>query len=204
MIQVYHATHTRSVRVIWLLEELGVPYEIRKVDFLGGEHQQSDYLARSPLGKLPAIEDGDVRMFESGAIVEYLCETYDRDHRLSPAPGSPKRPEFLQWLHWAEATAMPPIGDYFQNAMLKPEAERIPQVLPEALNRIARWLAVLEKHLAGRTYVLGDDFSAADCMLGYTVSGAKFSGQVDARFPNVDAYATRLADRPGFKKANAV
>jgi glutathione S-transferase len=202
MIKLYHASMTRSVRIVWLLEELGVPYELVKLDFLGGDLQRPEYLARNPLGKVPTLEDGDVRIFESGAITEYLCEKYDKG-RLAPPPGSPRRAEYLQWLHWAEATAMPPVGDFFQNSMIKPEEKRIPQVVPEALEKIGVWLAALEKHLAGKKYLLGDEFSAADIMLAYTVNGARFSGQLDARFPNVQAWVERLAERPAAQKAQA-
>ena len=90
MIKLYHASMTRSVRIVWLLEELGVPYELVKLDFLGGDLQRPEYLARNPLGKVPTLEDGDVRIFESGAITEYLCEKYDKG-RLAPPPGSPRR-----------------------------------------------------------------------------------------------------------------
>ena len=202
MIKLYHAAMTRSVRIIWLLEELGLPYELVKLDFFGGELKKPAYLSKNPLGKVPAIEDGDVLMFESGAIIEWLCEKYGNG-RLAPAPGTAKRPQFLQWLHWAEATAMPPLGDFFQNSMVKPETERIPQVIPEALEKIDKWLAVLDNHLAGKRYLLGEEFSAADVMMGYTLGGVRFTGQLDARFPNVEAYNARLAERPAFQKANA-
>ncbi|HZR81522.1 MAG TPA: glutathione S-transferase family protein [Candidatus Binatia bacterium] len=198
MIKLYHAPMTRSLRVLWLLEELGVPYETVNLAF-PADLQKPDYLARSPLGKVPAIEDGDVRMVESGAIVEYLVEKYGGG-RLAPPPGSPRRPEYLQWLHWAEATAMPSLGLYFQNIMIKPENERIPAAAEEAKTNIAKWLAVLDKHLAGRKFVAGDEFTAADVMLGYTVAGAKFSGMA-ASYPNVLAYAARLEERPAYQRA---
>jgi glutathione S-transferase len=203
MIKLYHASLTRSVRVLWLLEELGLPHEVVKLDFMGGDLQKPDYLARNPMGKVPTLDDGEVRIFESGAIIEYLLETYDKDGRLAPKPGSPKRPQFLQWLHWAESTAMPSVSEFFQNSMLKPEADRIPQVVVEATQKIAKWLGVLDKQLAGKPYVLGDDFSAADVALAYTVNGARFSGQLDDRFKNVQAWLARANERPAAKKAQA-
>lgn len=202
MIKLYHAPMTRSVRVRWLLEELGLEYELVTLDFFGGDLKKPAFLSKNPLGRVPAIEDGDVVMFESGAIVEYLLEKYGKG-RLAPAPGTPKRPEFLQWVHWSEATAMPPVSEFFQNSMIKPEDKRIPQVVPEAVEKIGEWLAVLDRHLAGRDYLLGDDFSAADIMLAYTIGGANFAGLLDHRFPNVQAYQARLSERPAGQKASA-
>jgi glutathione S-transferase len=105
MIILYHSPRTRSLRVLWLLEELGVPYELRSMTFTPDVLQSADYLRLSPLGKVPALEDGDVRLFESGAIVEYLVERYD-DGRLAPAIGTPARAAYLQWIHFAEGTAI--------------------------------------------------------------------------------------------------
>jgi glutathione S-transferase len=198
MIKLYHAPITRSLRVLWLLEELGLPYELVRLSF-PADLQKPEYLAVNPLGKLPTIEDGEVRMCESGAIVEYLVERYG-EGRLAPPPGSPKRAEYLQWLHWSEATAMPSLAEYFQNVMLKPESERIPAVAEEAKGKIARWLGMLDAHLAGRDYLTGSEFTAADVMMGYTVAGAKFAGMTGA-YPNVLAYAARLEERPAFKRA---
>ena len=198
MIKLYHAPITRSLRILWLLEELGLPYEVEKLDFPAGL-QTPAYLAKNPLGKVPTIEDGDVRMCESGAITEYLVEKYGKG-RLAPAPGTPKRAEYLQWLHWAEATAMPPMAEYFQNIMLKPENERIPAIAEEAKGKIAKWLGMLDHHLANRKFLIGDEFTGADVMMGYTVAAAKFSG-IANDFPNVLAYASRLEERPAFQKA---
>ncbi len=202
MIKLYHAPMTRSVRIVWLLEELGLDYELVKLGFMTGDLQKPEYLAKSPLGKVPAIEDGEVRMFESGAIIEYLLEKYGAG-RLAPAPGTPARAEFLQWLHFAEATAMPPLVDILANTFIKPEAQRIPQVAEEAKPRVARILALLDRQLAGRKFLLGDEFSAADIMMGFTVGGAQLVGLLDERYPNVQAYMARLSERPAFKKASA-
>lgn len=202
MIKLYHAPMTRSVRIVWLLEELGLDYELVKLGFMTGDLQKPEYLAKSPLGKVPAIEDGEVRMFESGAITEYLLEKYGAG-RLAPAPGTPARAEFLQWLHFAEATAMPPLVDILANTFIKPEAQRIPQVAEEAKPRVARILALLDRQLAGREFLLGDEFSAADIMMGFTVGGAQLVGLLDERYPNLQAYMARLSERPAFKKAGA-
>jgi len=199
-IRLYHAPLTRSLRVRWLLEELGADYEIVALDFMGGDLQKADYLAKHPLGKVPTLEVDGTTLWESGAMVELLCEKFGK---LAPPPGSPKRGEFLQWVHFSEATAMPPVGAFFQNAFIKPEPKRIPAVVEEAKGTIAKWLQLLDDHLKNRKYLLGDEFSAADVMMGYTVNGAKMTGILDARFPNVEAYLGRLLERPALQRASA-
>jgi glutathione S-transferase len=99
---------------------------------------------------------------------------------------------------------MPPLGDYFQHTMMRPPEQRIPQLAEEGKQKVARWLGVLDDHLSGKSYLLGNEFSAADVMMGYTVQAVKFGGLLEPRFANIDAYAARLAERPAFKKAIAV
>jgi glutathione S-transferase len=133
-------------------------------------------------------------------MVELLCEKFGK---FAPPPGSPNRAEFLQWVHFAEATAMPSLGAFFQNSFIKPEADRIPAVVVESKVTVGNWLKLLDDHLKGKQYLLGDEFTGADVMMGYSVNGAKFAGLLDARFPNVDAYLGRLAARPAFQRASA-
>lgn len=197
MIKLYHAPRTRSARICWLLEELGVPYEIEPVAFTP---PMTPFSQRTPFGKVPAIEDGGVTMFESGAILEYVLERYGRG-RLAPAPGSPLRGPFLQWVHFAEATAFPPLGQIAMQTLWKPEAERIPAVVADARARAAVTLDVVERALAGKDYLLGAEFSAADIMMGFTLEVAKFFGLLDERSPNLAAYLERLEARPAFQKA---
>lgn len=120
MLALYFAPRTRSVRVRWLLEELGLPHELRRVPFApptGGFFSQS-----TPLGKFPVLEDDEVTISESGAIVEYVLERYGGG-RLAPRPGSPARGLFLQWLHFAEATAFPPLGTIVWHTLYKQDAQ---------------------------------------------------------------------------------
>jgi glutathione S-transferase len=122
MIKLYHAQLTRSIRIIWLLEELGIPYELATVAFKPPRHS---FEQNTPSGKFPVIEDGSMVMSESGAILEYLIEKYGNG-RLAPAIGSADRGPYLQWLHFAEATAFPPIGDVARHTMFlrRPSASR--------------------------------------------------------------------------------
>jgi glutathione S-transferase len=200
MITLYHAPASRSARVRFLLEELGLPYRLETLSFTDGSLQRPAYLAKNPLGRVPTLEDDGVVLFESGAILEHLLERHGAG-RLAPAPGSPERPAFLQWLHWSEATLMPPLGEIVAHSFLRPEAERVPAVVADARKRLRRCLAVVERELAGREAILPSGFSAADIMLCYGLQLAKLLGLLDEDLPQTRAYLERLAERPAFQKA---
>jgi len=200
MVTLYHSPRTRSVRVLWLLEELGLPYELKTVAFTPESLKGAEYLAINPLGKVPSITDGGLSMFESGAIVEYVLERYGNG-RFAPPVGTPERGAYLQWLHFAEATCLPPLSDLAQHSMFKPEAERIPALIPDARARIAMWLGVVDAALAGKTYLLGNELSAADVMMGYGLLLTKWFGLLGEQYPNASAYVARLEARPALQKA---
>lgn len=202
MIKLYHSPRTRSVRILWLLEELGTPYELVTLNFTPEELKSATYLKVNPVGKLPAIQDGELTMFESGAILEYILERYGKGH-LAPPPGTPLRGTFLQWVHFAEATALPPVSDIVRHTLTLPEEQRIPAVALEASGRAASVLKALEQVLAGKTYLLGDRFSAADIMMGYSLALMKWFGILGEGYPNLTGYMDRLEQRPAFQKALA-
>jgi glutathione S-transferase len=196
MLRLYHAPATRSVRIVWLLEELELPYELVRVDFAPPARPFSQ---PTPSGKLPVLEDGGLTMFESGAILEYVLERYGGG-RLAPKAGTPERGTFLQWVHFAEATVMPPLGDFVRHSYFLPEAQRIPALLPEAQMRTAAMFAVLERALAGRDYLLGSEFSGADIMMGYPLLSARAFGVLTDEYPNLKHYLARLESRPALQK----
>ncbi len=197
MIRLYHAPRTRSVRVRWLLEELGLPYELVPVTF---KPPTRTFSQDTPFGKLPAIVDGDVTIGESGAIVEYILERYGKG-RLAPAIGSPLRGEFLQWVHYAEGTAFPPLGIIVWHTLFRGDADQVPGVVASARERAEAALGVVERALGGKAYLLGADFTAADVMMGFTLAAARMLGVLDQRFPNLTAYLSRLEARPAFQRA---
>ena len=201
MLKLYHGSKSRSTRVLWLLEELGIPYELVAKNLSPASIKSEEYLKVHPLGKLPAIEDEGVVMYESGAICQWLLEKYGNG-RLEPKPGTPERAQFLQWMHFAEATAMGPFSAMFQHTMLKPEAERVPAVAKEGREGAIKALGVLNEAMAGKDWICGKDFTAADCMIGYVVFSARLLGMLKD-FPNLEAYWGRIKDREAFKKAAA-
>jgi glutathione S-transferase len=199
MLKLYHSPRARSVRIRWLLEELGLPHELEVVPFTPPLPPARPFAQRSPFGKIPALQDGDLTMCESGAILEYVLERYGQG-RLAPAPGSPLRAAFLQWLHFAEATAFPPIGNIAWHTF-RQDAEAVPGAMADYRTWAAAVLEVLERALSGRQYLLGDEFSGADIMMGYTLECAKWFGLLGADHPNLLSYLARLEARPAFQKA---
>jgi len=197
MIRLYFAPRTRAVRVRWLLEELGLPYELERVEF---NLPQRVFSQNTPMGKLPVIEDGDVTICESGAILEYILERYG-DGRLAPPIGSPLRGPFLQWVHFAEATAFPPIGVIVWHTLYRGDAGEIPGVIASARDRARGGFAFVEQALAGKRYLLGDEFSAADIMMGFTLVAARTLGVLDESYPGITAYLARLEARPALRRA---
>jgi glutathione S-transferase len=200
MIKLYFAPRTRSVPIVWLFEELGLPYQLERVEFL--PPAKRFFAQRTPTGKLPTIEDGDVVMCESGAIVEYVLERYG-EGRLAPPIGSPKRAAFLQWLHFAESTAFPPLGIVVWLTLYRDDAASHPTLVDDARARAAMGFQYLEDALGDGPYLLGDEFSAADITMGFTLAAGQVLGVIDDDYPKLNAYVERLQARPAFQKAFA-
>jgi glutathione S-transferase len=198
VIKLYHSPLTRSVRVLWLLEEMGLPYELQAAPL--EPPAPKPFAQKTPTGKVPTIEDDGVTIFESGAIVEYLLEKYG-NHGLAPAVGSPLRGPFLQWVHFADATAFTGLGNIAWHTRFKGDAERVADALADYRAWAEASLDSLERNLRGKNYLLGAEFSAADVMVGYTVLVAKAMGLIGAEHPSVDAYLARLTERPALRRA---
>lgn len=200
MLKLYYAPRTRAVRVRWLLEELGLPHELARVEFRpgGGVFAQA-----TPLGKFPVLEDDGMVMGESGAILEYLLERYDTGHRFAPPVGSPGRGPFLQWLHFGESTAFPPLGVIVSHTLYRRDADRVPLAIEAARTRAEGNFDFVERHLEGRDYLLDEGFTAADIVLGFTLAAARMLGELDGRHPRLGDYLGRLSARPAFARATA-
>ena len=214
MLVVHHLNNSRSQRVLWLLEELGLPYEIA--------HYQRDaktllappeLLAVHPLGKSPVLTDGNTTVAETGAIVEYLLEKYGNG-RLLPAPGTPEALRYRYWLHFAEGSAMPPllltlIFNRVANGpmpfFVRPVARAIAAKVMDLMVRpnIARQLDFMEAELGRSLWFAGDELSGADIMMSFPLEAAAQRAGLDGRRPKLMAFLDRVHTRPAFKQALA-
>lgn len=199
--KLYHLQNTRSVRPRWLLEELGVPYECVRVELWSGAGETPEYLAVHPLGAVPALEDGDLRLHESGAICAYLADKYP-EKGFAPPLGTPERACYYQWLFYAVGTLEGPVMDYYAATVHTPEAERVPADVDGARRRFEEAAEVLERHMQGREWLLGAQFTAADVMTISIIAWARMMGLL-AGFPALEAYMKRGAARPANKRARA-
>jgi glutathione S-transferase len=202
MITLYHSGQSRSVRPRWMLEELGAPYELRRVNLEAGDQKRPEFLKINPNGAVPALVDGDIALFESGAICEYLGDRFPEKH-MAPAVGTSARGYYYQWIHFAGCTLEPPLLTLFLHTVMRPEAERIPQLVEPARVQLRAALGVLDHSLAGRSVLVGDDLTTADVMVGSTLAWAQMLGMVDASIPAAAAYLGRLMSRPAFQRAMA-
>lgn len=196
-IRLHHCHEARSMRSLWLLNELGLDFELVVHPFDG--LRSADYLGIHPLGRVPAIELDDMTLFESGAICQYLCELYSPDE-LGRQAGSPERAQWLQWLHYAETMAVHSASLVQQLIVIQDEALRSPLIQKLESRRLEKSLEVIDKQLSSHDYLLPSGFSAIDIGIGYSIHIAQFFIALDA-YPNVAAYYQRLTQRPAFKKS---
>lgn len=197
--RLYYVPRTRAIRPRWVLEELGVPYELVRLDASKGETRTAEHRARQPLGHVPVLEDGDVRLFESAAICLWLAERFP-EKGLLPPPGTPGRALAYQWLFYAVTELEPPCG-FLSAQNRKPEAERDPAAIAEAKERFRTAAAALEP-MVGKGHLVGGAFGIADVVVGAVLSWGKGLGAL-RDLPAVEAYLARLKERPAWKRAIA-
>ena len=199
MLTLHFAPNSRAGRILWLLEELALPYELNRMDFHPKDLKSDTHRARHPLGRVPVLDDGDISIFESGAIVEYILERH-KNGGLKPEVASPLFPEYLQWFHYCEGMVMPPINTIVVQTILLPPDRRDEKVLGQAQRLLTKALEPVNDSLAGRDYLIGD-FSGADIMLGHACFMSQRSGCVTDEMTHLLAYIARIAARPAFDKA---
>jgi glutathione S-transferase len=199
--KLYYAPQTRATRPRWMLEEIGVPYELVRLQLSKGEHKQPEYLKIHPHGAVPAYSDGEVTMFESAAICAYLADKFP-DKRLAPPLGSPQRGLYYQWLVYSMATMEPPVLKVFLNTRMLAEEKRSPAVAEEGRAQWKDVARVVQQAVEGKTFLLGEQFTAADVMVGSILGWSGFMGLLEG-FAGLQAYVGRLTSRPAFKRANA-
>ncbi len=204
MITVHHCSNARSLRILWLLEELGEAYDCQKRPFSDDSLKSPAYLAIHPLGSVPAVDLDGMILWESTAIIEYILETRDPEGRLGPKPGQAGRGPFLQWLHFSEATAAAPIVQVLSHTFLRPEERRIPQMAEEGRERTTVLFDLLEKRLGETQHVAGDAFTAADIAIGYDLHLASLVRLIGDDHPRLQAYFEALKARPAFERAAAL
>lgn len=199
MLTLHFAPNSRAGRIVWLLEELELPYDINKMAFHPKDLKSDEHRARHPLGRVPVLDDGDIRIYESGAIVEYVIERH-KNGGLKPAVDDVMYPEFLQWFHYCEGMVMPPVNTIVVQTVLLPPDRRDETALGQAQRLLSKALAPIDEALAGRDYLIGD-FSAADIMLGHACFMSNRLGCVNDDMPNLKAYVEKVVARPAFKTA---
>ena len=212
MITVHHLNNSRSQRILWLLEELGVPYDIKRY-----QRDEKTMLAppalraMHPLGKSPVITDGELTLAESGAIVEYLADRYGAGS-LIPVHGTPQRLRCSYWLHYAEGSAMPPL--LLKLVFRRMETAPMPFFSRPVAKRIARkvqknfvdpqlqlHLDYLEGELGKDEWFAGDAFSVADIQLSFPLEAFAARGGLDAGYPRLTAFLQRIHARPAYQRA---
>jgi len=195
----YHYPRTRSQRVRWALEELGLDYRVQRVDLFKGEGNSAEYRAIHPLGQLPALRIGDEVMFESGAIVQWLAETYP-EGGLAPPLDAPARRELDQWMYFAVTTLEGPAWEIVLHRDILPDTLSVKAIIPFAEKGLERALGVLEQALGGRDYLVEDRFGAADILTGYILM---WFPDLMTRYPALSAYIERLGQRPAYLRSRA-
>lgn len=200
MLDIHHALYTRGYRIIWLCEELGIPYRVHPVDMSPAYRASPPWRRLNPVGKVPVMTDGDITMFESGAMLQYVLERYG-EGRLQPQPGTSAHAFYLQWCWFAEATFSRPIGEIVNHRRVFGSAEQ-PEIIAEMKSRATLCADAVEQALQGKAYLLGESFTAADIMMGYTlrIYLRLVSNQLS---PNLTRYWDTLTQRPAYRAAEA-
>lgn len=196
MIRLHHSPQTRSMRSLWLLHELGIDFEVQEHAF-GKNLREETYLELNPAGRVPALEIDGVTMFETGAITEILCERFSPDGLGRPA-GHPERAEWLVWVHFSETISQHVAALTQQHIALYEDVMRSPVVMKIEATRLGKCYAALERQLQGRTYLVGETFTAADVSCAHAVYMGQHFTALEG-FPQLSAWFGTCTGRSGFK-----
>ena len=199
MLKLYGAPRSRATRVTWMLEEIGANYEYVPVDLMKGEGRQAPYLDINPTGKVPTLIDGELILCESAAIVTHLGDKYAVSG-LVPHTGGAARATYNQWCYYCLSELEQPLWTMAKHTFVLPEAKRVPAVKDTARWEFNQAAKVLAQHLGTQPYILGDRFSAADILIGHTLSWAA-NAKVDLGHENLRTYADQVLARPALAKA---
>ncbi|MEH2511565.1 glutathione S-transferase [Nitrobacteraceae bacterium AZCC 1564] len=195
MMQIYWSPRSRSFSTLWLMEETGQPYERVLTDISTGAQKKPEFLAINPMGKVPALKDGDVTIAEAAAICAYVAERYP-DAKLAPPPGDPRRAKYLQWLFFAPSCIEPALIQIFTKLEVPTSTA--------AWGEATQVFDVLDKALEKGPWLLGDMFSAADIIVGSGLNFAVRAFKMVPPRPSFDRYIDACAARPAFQRATVI
>ncbi len=201
MIQLFNYPNSRSLRVTWMLEELEEDYEFTLVPLGSNEVAYKEYLKINPAGKVPAIRDGDLVLTESAAIVTYLGDKFP-EKKLVPPAGTAARAKHDQWCYFVLSELEQPLWTKGKHKFVLPADKRVPAVFETAEWEFQKALKILSQGLDGNKFILGDIFSAADILVGHTLSWARTAKQ-PVEFQNVKDYAASVLGRAALQRARA-
>lgn len=202
-LKVYHLPRSRSMRVLWLLEELDIPYSVESLDFIPGKFGGDNYTKIHPLNKVPALADGDLIMYESVAIMQYILDKYGKGN-LVPDLASPEYGPYLQWLHYGESTLAPVLATLMYQRHFFEEAQRSPVMDAWAQKELTKVFKMLESQLGDHDYILESGFSAADISVGYCLLLARLAKAHDQITDRIEEYWVTLTDRKAWKNISEI
>ena len=200
--KLYFAPNSRAVRIAWLLEELGLEYDVEKYKVGDRALRTPEYYKIHPMGRIPVLEDGETRIYESGAIVQYLLARHG-DGKFVPDVNDPSFPEYLQWLHYAEGSIMGQVNILVVETILLPPEKRNDVNVNRALKLLRVALGNVDNRLQDREYLTGT-FTGADIMTGHACFGAMNAGAEIDDYKHLNAYINRLLKRPALEKARSL
>ena len=200
MLVLHFSSNSRAQRVLWLLEELNLSYKLNKIKFHPSELKSDEHRKRHPLGRVPVLEDGDVTIYESGAIIEYIIARYD-NRGLKPEKDQLLFPYYLQWFHYCEGMVMPPMNTIVVHTLILPPERRDPEVLRQAKNLLSKSILPINSILEKNKFIIADDISGVDFMLGHALYMANNLNCVSEDMQNILRYIKLLKSLETFQKA---
>jgi len=199
--KLYHSAYTQSGRARWILEEIGEPYEIERIALREGKHRTPEYLAIHPHGSVPALVNGDLKLTESSAIALHLADKFPQA-KLAPAIGTDDRAKYYRWIVFAPATVDPVLETLTRQTRFLPQEKRNPALVEEAKGKWGVIARVLEEAVDGRSYIVGNSFTAADVVVASVVGWVAFLGMLGDH-PKLAAYAEPFRQRAAYQRAYA-
>ncbi len=199
MLKLHYSSNSRAQRILWLLKELNLPFELNHIKFHPAELKSEEHRKRHPLGRVPVLEDNDIILYESGAIVEYLIERHS-DGELKPKAKHELFPKYLQWFHYCEGMIMPPMNTIVVHTLILPKERRNEEVLRQANSLIKKALVPVNEIIRKDQFLIGP-LSGVDFMLGHSLFMSKKLGCVDENLENIHSYISLLNSRESFSSA---